>query len=798
MLVPINWLKEYVDIDVPTEEFSERMIMSGSNIETVKRYGDFEKVVMGKVLSVRPHEDSDHLVVCALDVGAGEALQIVTGASNVAEGMFVPVALEGSVLPGGLKIKKGRLRGVDSYGMICSASELGFEDKVIPVSHRDGIWPVEGEYATGSECGEAMGIRDEVADFEITPNRPDCLSVIGMAREAAAVFGGKLRYPDSKVRQGHEKKASDFIDVEIKDPKLCSRYIARVATDVKIKQSPFWMQRKLMLAGMRPINNIVDITNYVLLEYGHPLHAFDIRTIEGGKIIVDVAGEGQRFVTLDGNERVLGKDALMINDASKPVGIAGVMGGMNSEIQDDTDTILIECACFDSDCIRLTSKRLGLRTEASSRYEKGIDPTLSEEAVNRVCALIELLGAGRVAEGAVDVYPARGERRPIALRTSRLNKVLGTSLTTAEAEGYLARLEMKAARADKDGEEILEVLPPAVRLDLKEEVDLIEEVARIHGFDKLPTTIPRGDSQAGVPAARALRDAARDALTAMGFNEIQTYSFVSPKGADAVRTAKDARERDFVRLINPLGEDNSVMRTALLPNLLETLGRNYSRQLPRAFCFEIGNTFAKGVGELPEERTALAIGGYGGLGFHDLKGVLEELLALLGLKGDFDADSESGTYHPGRCAKVSVAGEAVGRMGEIHPDVAETFGIEGRCCAGEFDLEKLTEKAEVLRTYRPLPKYPSVDRDIALLVGEGQTAKSLESVIKGAGGKLLESARLFDVYRGKQVAEGMKSVAFSLVYRSAEKTLREEEVAVVHAKVLKALKEKTGAELRDA
>ncbi|MDR1135689.1 MAG: phenylalanine--tRNA ligase subunit beta [Clostridiales Family XIII bacterium] len=842
MLVPLNWIKEYVDIDAGIDEFCERMIMSGSNLEGVRTYGEgLHKIVIGKVLSVKPHENSDHLVVGLVEVGAEAPVQIVTGAQNVTEGAYVPVALVGSVLPDGLKIKKGRLRGVDSYGMMCSAQELGFDDKVVPIAHKDGIWLLEGEYEPGTDFAEAVGLRNDVVDFEITPNRPDCLSIIGMAREAAATFDKKLRLPDTRVNDAHEKKASDFISVEVKNPELCSRYIARVVTDVKIEQSPWWMQKRLMLAGMRPINNIVDITNYVLLEYGHPLHAFDIRTVEGGKIIVDTAEEGEKFVTLDGSERLMSGDTLMIKDAAKPIGIAGVMGGLNSEIQNDTETILIECACFNSDCIRLTSKKLGLRTEASARYEKGISPELAKEAADRVCALIVLLGAGRVVSGAVDIYAGQAAPEPIKLRVSRVNKVLGGEMSGALIKSYLERLEMKVAGAGDS----LEVLPHYTRLDLKEEVDLIEEAARIHGYDKLGVTLPGGGGIAVKPRSRSLCDAARGALTGMGYNEIQTYSFVSPKGVETARIPEEGGTRDFVRLINPLGEENSVMRTVLLPNLLEVLGRNYSRNIEAARAFEIGNTFrmapasaADGItaaalstsggvvsaandtaanslptvalstsggvvstaddAELPKERISMSIGLYGnGVGFFTLKGALETLFGTFGLTPEYRAERDAPTYHPGRCAAVYLDGERIGTFGELHPDAARRYGIGVRCYVGEVDMESVAGKADVMRYYRPLPKYPSVDRDMALVVDEEVTVRELTDVIRSHGGKILESVKMFDVYRGKQIGEGKKSVAFNLVYRSAERTLTDEEAALEYEKTLTALSEKLGAVLRD-
>jgi phenylalanyl-tRNA synthetase beta chain len=797
MLVPLDWLKEYVDFEASVDAFCERMILSGSNTEGLRRYGaDAKKIVVGKILSVEKHGDSDHLVVTKVDAGGASPLQIVTGASNISVGDLVPVALAGGVLPGGAKIKKSKLRGVESEGMLCSASELGFEDKVIPASHKDGIWILEKEYEVGVDFIEAAGLRGVVVDFEITPNRPDCLSIIGMARETAATFDGKLSYPNTKITGRHGNKAEDFVTVEVRRPELCSRYIARVITDVKIAQSPWWLKKKLMMAGMRPINNIVDITNYVMLEYGHPLHAFDIRTVEGGRIIVDTAVEGEKFTTLDGVERTVSADTLMIKDAVKAIGMAGVMGGLNSEVENDTKIIMIECAAFKSDGIRLTARKLGLRTEASNRYEKGISPELSGEAVDRVCALVEQLGAGYVTEGAVDVYPERDARARVKLRIERVNKILGTSLCSAEAASYLRRLEMDVALS----EGVLDVMPPSVRLDIAGEEDLIEEIARIHGYDELATTLHRSATQAERSRSADLRDLAREILVAAGLNEIQTYSFVSPRGADDIGVPETAKERRFVRLLNPLGDENSVMRTMLLPAMLETLGRNYARNNERVAAFEIGNTFFDdGAGRLPEERIAASIGMYGGgVNFFRLKGILEELFKRFGIQVSYEAERDAAVWHPGRCARVFAGDTPIGIFGEINPDTAERYGLSTRCYAADIDMDGLIERADVMRCYAPLPRYPAVERDIALLVNDDITVKRIEDVIRKSAGKLLERVSLFDVYRGPQVAEGKKSAAFNLIYRSPERTLTDEEVGAEHNKMLSALENELGAVLRDS
>ncbi|MCR5481819.1 MAG: phenylalanine--tRNA ligase subunit beta [Clostridia bacterium] len=808
MLVPVEWLKDYTDVKVSVNEFCDRMIMSGSNLETVEYFGEgIEGVVVGKIEKIEKHPDADKLVVCSVNVGQEEPVQIVTGATNVFEGAYVPVALHGSHIPGplhgqpktegGVKIKKGKLRGVESFGMLCSAGELGLDDKVVPIAHRDGIWIMEGEYTPGMDFVEATGLKSAVVDFEITPNRPDCLAMIGMARESAATFGEKLRYPDTKCEK-EEGNAKDHIQVEIKRPDLCRRYVARVVTDVKIAQSPWWLQKRLIFAGMRPINNIVDITNFVMLEYGQPLHAFDIRMVEGAKIVVDTAEKGEKFTTLDGTERTLNDSMLLIKDAKKGVALAGIMGGLNSEIESDTNTVLIESANFNGDNIRATSKKLTLRTEASSRYEKGIDPNLCEAAADRVCRLIEMLGAGKVCKGSVDVYPAPAVHKPVDVRVDRVNSVLGINISREQMTGYFESLEMKV-----EGEgNIMKVTPPTIRQDLETEVDYIEEVARLYGYDKMPVTIPAGNVQVTEPKVRTLRDMAREILCGLGANEIQTYSFVSPKGVDNIRIAEDSWERAFVRIINPLGEENSVMRTVLTPNMLEVLGRNYSRNLPAARAFEIGNTFMANLTdpeELPSEQDALCVAAYGeGETFYTLKGIVVELLNNLGIRDlEFTAESEYGVYHPGRCARISYNGEELGIMGEIHPDVADKYGIGTRCYCCEILFEAVVRNANVEKAYKPLPKFPATSRDIALLVDEDVQVGTIEKIIAENGGDILENVKLFDVYRGKQVAEGKKSVAFTLTYRASDRTLTDEEVSGVHAKVLKQLEEKTKATLRE-
>jgi phenylalanyl-tRNA synthetase beta chain len=822
MLVPIEWLKDYIEPEVSIEEFCDRMIMSGSNLETCEFFGrEIENVVVGRIESIEPHPDADKLVICRMDVGQDELLQIVTGAPNVFEGALVPVALHKSRIPGplhgqpkvegGVKITKGKLRGVESFGMLCSCSELGFDDKVVPVAHRDGIWILEGDFRPGDDFVEALGLEQAVVDFEITPNRPDCLSMVGMAREASATFGKPFEYPDTTMeKEDGQGETADHINVEIKKPEKCRRYVARAVTDVRVGPSPWWLQKRLMYAGMRPINNIVDITNFVMLEYGQPIHAFDIRQIAGRKIIVDDATDGEMFTTLDETERKLSSDMLMIRDAERSIAVAGVMGGLNSEIEEDTQTIIIESANFAGDSVRRTAKSLGLRTEASSRFEKGIDPNLCQDAADRVCRLIELTGSGKVCKGRVDVYPAPEAARTIDVRVDRINRVLGIELTRDEMVSMLEGLEI---RVEGEGN-VMRLTPPTVRQDLLIEEDYVEEIARMYGYDRLPITMPRNANEASVPYNWHLRELASDTLCALGLNEIQTYSFVSPRQVDDVKIGEDSWERAFVRLINPLGEENSVMRTILTPNMLETLGRNYSRDIGSARAFEMGNTFMASElnpDKLPDEGHALCIGMYGaGEDFFTLKGVVCEMLCVLGIREPiFTEESDYGPYHPGRCARISceasekmkaagIETEEIGIMGEIHPDVAEKYGLGGvrvYCCEIIFDA--VIRRADTSISYSPLPKYPAMKRDIALIVDEDMQVGRIESIIREVGGDILEDVSLFDIYRGQQVEENKKSVAFSLVYRDPAKTLTDEEVTAVHEKVLGALENKLNAVLRE-
>lgn len=810
MLVPIKWIKDYTDVNVDVAEFVDRMVLSGSNLETVEHYGEgIEGVVVGKIEKIEKHPDADKLSVCQINVGKPELVQIVTGASNIFVGATVPVCLDGSHIPGplhgqpkteeGVTIHNGKLRGVDSYGMLCSCTELGFDDKVAPVFSKDGIWILDDSFKAGEDLVEALGLKESVVDFEITPNRPDCLSMIGMAREASATFKTPLRYPETECKKLAPEKSADYIKVDVKKPELCKRYCCRVIKDIRIEQSPWWLQRCLMFSGMRPINNIVDITNFVMLEYGQPLHAFDIRTVAGSHIIVDTAEEGEKFTTLDGVERTLTSSMLTIRDEKGASAIAGVMGGLNSEIEADTSMVLVESANFYGDSVRRTSKALTLRTEASGRFEKGIDPNLAKDACDRFCYLVELLGAGTVLDGDVDVYPKKEEPVTINIRASRMNKLMGIELTPQQMMDYLAPLEIQCSF---DGNDIITVTAPTVRQDLFIEEDYVEEISRMYGYDKLPVTIPKSSNESIETKPQAIRRITKQTLLGLGMDEIQTYSFVSPKTADKIKLPEDSYRRAWVKLINPLGDETSVMRTMILPNALSVAYTNYSRSIPAIAVFELGNTFynnGHGEGVLPEEKDALCLVAYGPEeNFFVMKGRIVEMLYKIGIKDpEFVTESENPTFHPGRCAKLLVGGKEVGILGQVHPDVTENYGIDTEVYAAEIEFNLLYDLANTEKKYKTLPKFPAMVRDFAMVVKEEVKVGDIEKEIKASAGELLESVKLFDVYRGAQILAGTKSVAFSLTYRAKDRTLTDTEVNEINTKVLVNLKDKHNAVLRE-
>ena len=794
MLVSLKWLRDYVDIDMDTKEFADRMTMTGTKVEKVDFYGEeLENVVVGKILEITQHPNADKLVVTKVDVGS-EVIQVVTGAKNVSVGDYIPVARIGAKLPGGIKIKKGKLRGELSEGMMCSAEELGIDEHFVDEYKKNGIYILDHEdsYELGKDVKEVMGINDALIEFELTSNRPDCRSMIGIAREAAVTINSKLKYPEINVKE--EGQDINF-DIKIEDEDLCRRYCARTIKNVKIGQSPYWMQRKLIEAGVRPINNIVDITNYVMLELGQPLHAFDLSKLTTGKIVVKNAVDGEKFTTLDNIERTLDKDMLVITDGEKSLALAGVMGGLNSEIDDNTTEVLLEGASFKSENIRATSKKLGLRTEASSRYEKGIDTNLAEEAVNRAAQLIEILGCGTVDKGIVDIYPTKPEVKTLVVNPQRINKLLGVEIPMDQFVGILESLEFKCNLVSSDK---LEIEVPSFRLDMEQEADVFEEIARIYGFENIPSAQLEGNATAGVKTAKQkFMDNVKNTATSIVLNEILTYSFVSPKGVDKIQLPSDDKKRNFVTLINPLGEETSVMRTTMMPSMLDVLYTNISRKVDRAWAFECGHTFTPQNG-LPKEHNHVCIGMYGKeTDFFALKGVIETIAKNVGFENyEIIPEKNNSTFHPGRCANIEYNGIYVGTFGELHPNVIENYSLGQRVYIAELDLDVIFENSSTNIVYNPLPKFPSTSRDIALIVKDDIYVKDIEDIIKANGAGLVEEYKLFDVYKGAQIEEGHKSIAYSITYRSKEKTLTDEDVAKVHDVILRELSEKLNANLR--
>lgn len=796
MLVSVKWLRDYVDIDMDVKEFADMMTMTGTKMETVEYFGeDIENVVVGKILEINPHPNADKLIVTKVDAGE-KVLQIVTGAKNVKVGDYIPLAIHGAKLPGGIKIKTGKLRGEVSEGMMCSAAELGIDEKYVEEYKKNGIFLLDYEdtYETGKDVKEVLGINDAVIDFELTSNRPDCRCVIGIAREAAVTVGKKVKYPEVSVKEEADE-AIDF-DVQIENPELCRRYAARIVKDVKIAPSPYWMQRRLIEAGVRPINNIVDITNYVMLEMGQPMHAFDLSDIGTGKIVVRNAEEGEKFVTLDEQERTLDKDMLVITNGEKSLALAGVMGGLNSEIKDTTTELLFESANFQAENVRATSKKLGLRTESSSRFEKGIDPNLAELAVNRAAQLVEMLGAGKVLKGIEDNYPSKPEQKILTANPKRITARLGIDLPIAQFIEILESLEFDC---DLKSAEELEIRVPSFRLDMEQEADVLEEIARIYGFENIPAKQLEGNYTAGIKTERQkFNDILKSTALSTGLYEVLSYSFVSPSGVDKIKLPADSPKRNFVKLLNPLGEETSVMRTTMIPNMLDIVYTNMSRKNPEFAGFECGHVFVPSEEGLPSELNHMCMAMYGkGVDFFVLKGAVEKVLERAGMKEyEIIPEKENTTFHPGRCAKIVCNGTLVGYLGEVHPDVLENYGLTQRVYVCEIDTDVVFENSDRTIIFKSLPKYPSTSRDIALTVKDEVYVKDIEDIIKANGEGLVESYRLFDVYRGSQIETGYKSVAYSITYRSAEKTLTDDDIAPVHENILKELSEKLGAELR--
>ncbi|WP_101696482.1 phenylalanine--tRNA ligase subunit beta [Clostridium minihomine] len=791
MNLSMKWLQEFVKLDpMPLRDFAEAVTIAGSKVEEYHTEGEnIDKVVVGKVLTITPHPDSDHLLICSVDTGAEEPIQIVTGAQNLKEGDLVPAALHGSTLPGGVKIKKGKLRGVESYGMMCSLSELELTVNDFPYAIEDGIFVLQEDCKPGDRIQDAIGLNDTQVEFEITSNRPDCFSVIGLAREVSATFENPLTLHTPQVKAGHGS-CKEMLDVAIEAKDLCSVYSARIVKNVRVKPSPRWLRERLRVMGVRPINNIVDITNYVMLEYGQPMHAFDLRFIEQGKIRVRRAKDGETITTLDGVERKLQNSNLVIADAAKPVAVAGVMGGEYSGIMDDTQTIVFESACFDAASVRLTAKDLGMRTDSSSRFEKGLDPNNCLPALERACELVELLDAGDVLDAVLMDGNFSAEPRRIPLEADWINRFLGTDISTQQMEEILNRIGC-----------VLEgdtVVIPTFRPDLEHKADIAEEIARFYGYNKIPSQTLGGGAQGQYSPRQKFDALVNSTLLALGLSEITTYSFISPKYYDKIRMPAESPLRQSVTISNPLGEDTSIMRTVALPSMLEILSRNYNNRNGAAALFELAREYIPTKpDELPTEKNVLVAGMYGNeADFFTAKGIVEELLNRLSVKDwDIAASSEEYSYHPGRCAVLTINGERLGVVGEIHPQVQENYEIDERVYCFSLDLDLLFCCTQADKHYTPLPKFPAVTRDLALLCSDDIPVLDLQKAIVRGAGKLLENVRLFDVYKGEQIESGKKSVAFSLILRSGEGTLNEEATNSVMKKVFQEL-EKIGALLR--
>ena len=799
MLLSRRWLNEFVPVDAADKEFAEDMTLSGSKVEVTEVEGEeISNVVVGKVLEIVRHENSDHMWICQVDVGEGEPVQIVTGAQNVSQGDLVPVAKHNSTLPGGVHIKKGKLRGVESNGMLCSYKELGMTDNDWPSSVVDGIFILESDpdlkargLKPGDDIREVLGFNDHVVEFEITPNRPDCLSVIGLAREAAVTFGKPLALHDPVVKGGGPGVLSELLDVETPATDLCSRYTARMVRNVKIGPSPLWMRERLRASGVRPINNIVDITNYVMLEYGQPMHAFDYRYVKGGKIIVRRAENGEQLTTLDGNVRDLTDSMLVIADETRAVGLAGIMGGENSEIVEDTVDVVFESANFNGTCIRRTALALGMRTEASAKFEKGLDILNTLPAVNRACELVELLGAGEVVDGVIDILNFVPQPTKLALHADKINALLGTDVAPEEMRRILKSLDFGV-----DGDEIT---VPSWRGDVAHYSDLAEEVARFTGYNNIPTTPMRGvTTQGGYSPEQVLERSLGTVCRSLGYDEIITYSFISPTYYDKIRWPEDDPRRKSLKIMNPLGEDTSIMRTTVLPSMLEILTRNYNYRNKTARLYELGRTYFEKEDGMADEPKVLSLGLYGpDESFFTLKGAVEALLGSIRAEQiTFRAERNNPSYHPGRCAKV-YAGEAeIGVLGQIHPLVAANYDVDTELYCAELSFDALVAAKGSDPEYVPLPKFPAVTRDIAVLVDTAVTVGDLEGCIQSAAKGLLKEVALFDIYNGANLPAGKKSVAFNLVLRSDERSLTAQEADDEVKVILDALEKGFGATLR--
>lgn len=804
MNTPLSWIKAYVpDLECTDQEYMDAMTLSGTKCEGFERLdADLDKIVVGQIEKIEKHPDADKLVICQVNIGT-ETTQIVTGATNVKEGLKVPVVLDGGRVagghdgkktPGGIKIKKGKLRGVESNGMMCSIEELGSTTEFYPEAPENGIYIFDDSVEVGADAVEVLGLHDTVFEYEITSNRVDCYSVLGIAREAAATFRKPFVAPEVKA-VGTTGDVNDYIKVEVKDAELCPRYCAKVVKNVKIAPSPEWMQRRLSACGIRPINNLVDITNYVMEEFGQPMHAYALSTIKGNKIVVRRTEDGEKFTTLDGQERTLDRDMLMICDEEKAIGLAGIMGGENSMITDDVQDMLFEAACFDGTNIRLSSKRVGLRTDASGKFEKGLDPNNAEAAINRACQLIEELGAGEVVEGMVDFYPEKKEEHQIKFDPDYVNNLIGFDLTEEEMISYFPALELEYDKETKM------ITVPTFRQDLIGMCDIAEEITRFYGYDKIPTTLPSGEATSGKLSEKLrIDELARSVALYCGFSQGMTYSFESPKVFDKLLLPEDSELRKTVTISNPLGEDFSVMRTTSLNGMLTSLATNYNRRNKDVRLFEMGNIYipkALPVTDLPDERMQFTLGFYGDGDFFTMKGVVEEFLGQVGIDKDISYDAKAGKtfLHPGRQANVVYNDTVIGYLGEVHPTVCENYNMKTRAYVAVIDMPYIYQMANFDKKYEGIAKFPAVSRDISMVVPKEILVGDIEAVIKQRGGKILESYSLFDIYEGDQIEKGFKSVAYNIVFRAKDRTLEENDIAGAMKKILNGL-ERLGIQLR--
>ena len=796
----LSWIKAYVpDLDVTPSEYTDAMTLTGTKVEGYKELDkNLDKIVVGEILSIEKHPDADKLIICQVDIG-NETIQIVTGAPNVSVGDKVPVVLDGGKVAGGhdgsplpengIKIKKGKLRGVESFGMMCSIDELGQDKNYFPDAPENGIYILPNDSKVGSDAIELLGLRDVVFEYEITSNRVDCYGVIGIAREAAATFKKNLVLPQVNTT-GNNEDVKDYLTVEVKDSALCKRYMARVVKNIKLASSPAWMQERLRAVGIRPINNIVDITNYVMAEYGQPMHAFDYNLIEGKKIVVDRAKDGDEFETLDGVVRKLDSDILMINDAKKAVAIAGIMGGENSKITDDVSTMIFECATFDGTNIRLSSKRIGLRTDSSGKFEKGLDPNNAYDAMMRACSLVEELGAGEVVGGTVDVYPVKAVESRVAFEPEKINKLLGTSIQKQEMLEIFDRIGLKYDKATN------EIVAPTFRQDIHFMADLAEEVARFFGYDKIPTTLPKSSATiGGINMKLEVEELAREVAKFLGFSEAMNYSFESAKVFDKLGFSKDSDYRKAIEISNPLGEDFRIMRTQAVNGILNSLSTNYNRRNKDVHLFELANIYIPGelpLKELPDERMQFVLGFYGKENFFDMKGVVEEFLYTLGItdKLHYNPGCKEEFLHPGRKADILLDGVRLGYLGEVHPSVCDNYKLGEKTYIAVLDLPNVIPFVNFDIKYTGIAKYPAISRDISLVVPKNILVGEIEDIISENGGSNLESFNLFDIYEGDQIDVGYKSVAYSLTFRNKERTLLDADVNEVMDKILKKLEDK--------